>query len=178
MNTTATSDRDSGLIERIVLRSALSTARGVARIAPLRRALVSYLERRMRAQARKPASELRHPPAVEADKLAMKLAVLRIFETALSEDRLSDRALSGLARNLVRDVLMRRGDSGAKQRFRERFGSTPPDFLVISPGRACNLTCVGCYAASGPVKEKLPWATLERVVREAHDLWGMRFFVI
>src|SRR3990172_4706943 len=133
MTITKAPERSGGLIERVARRGLRWAARGIAKIGPLRRAVVSRAEERLRAESDKPAAELRHPPAVEADKLAMKLAVLRIFETALAEDRLSDAALRGFARNLVRDVLMKRGDSGAKQRFRERHGSTPPDFLVISP---------------------------------------------
>ena len=49
---------------------------------------------------------------------------------------------------------------------------------MISPGKACNLRCVGCYANSGAHRERLDWATFERLVREAHDTWGTRVFVI
>ena len=49
---------------------------------------------------------------------------------------------------------------------------------MISPGKACNLRCGGCYANSGAHREKLDWATFERTVREAHDTWGTRVFVI
>ena len=63
-------------------------------------------------------------------------------------------------------------------RFRARFGQTSAEFLVISPGKACNLRCRGCYANSGAHREKLDWGTFERTVRDAHDDWGVRVFVI
>jgi len=43
---------------------------------------------------------------------------------------------------------------------------------VISPGKACNLRCVGCYANSGAHRERLDWATFERTVREAYETWA------
>ena len=49
---------------------------------------------------------------------------------------------------------------------------------MISPGKACNLRCVGCYANSGAHRERLDWATFERTVREAYETWGTRAFVI
>jgi MoaA/NifB/PqqE/SkfB family radical SAM enzyme len=83
-----------------------------------------------------------------------------------------------MLRNLYGGVLVHRGGTSAKDRFRDRHGQTPGDFLVISPGKACNLRCEGCYANSGAHKEKLAWPVFERVVSEAHREWGTRFFVI
>ncbi len=121
---------------------------------------------------------MRNPPAVQADKLALALALLRVIERVLAERRVSDASWRGLLDRLVYDVLIRRGDEAQKKAFVARHGASPPAFLTLSPGKACNLRCVGCYANSGPTPEKLPWATFERIVREAHDLWAMRFFVI
>jgi MoaA/NifB/PqqE/SkfB family radical SAM enzyme len=47
---------------------------------------------------------------------------------------------------------------------------------VISPGHACNLACPGCYASSGESAAKLPWPVLNRVMREAKELWGVPLF--
>jgi MoaA/NifB/PqqE/SkfB family radical SAM enzyme len=134
------------------------------------------LERRVRNRPLPPRH--REPPAVTEDKKALELALLRLVERALAEDRLGPAALRGLGQNLLRGILMKGGYSGPKKRFRSNHGASPPDFLVLSPGKTCNLKCVGCYASSGPVREKLDWATLSRVVDEGHDLFGMRMFVI
>lgn len=122
--------------------------------------------------------DLRHPPGVEADRLAIKLAFLQLIERALTERRLSDASLQALVQVLAGSILTQRGDAAAKERFRREHGCGPPDFLVIAPGKACNLRCEGCYANSGAQREKLEFETLTRIIEDAKRLWGSRFFVI
>ena len=169
-------ERAEGIFNRAAYTALTWTARGVGRVPPLRHALVSAVERRLRRSAATP--DVRNPPAVSADKLAMGLALLRVADRALADDMLGSASFRGLLDRLVYDVLVRKGDHKAKQRFRAAHGCNPPSFLTISPGKTCNLHCVGCYANSGPTPEKLEWPTFDRVVSEARDLWGARFFVI
>jgi len=172
-------NRSSGALGDWTFEGLAWSARALGGIAPIRRALADRVEGRLRARADRPAAELRHPPAVEQDKAALSLALLRMAERALAEARLGRPALRALIKTLLTDVLVHRGDDSAKDRFRARHrGATPPDFLAISPGKACNLACVGCYANSGEHAEKLDWATVDRIVRDAHDDWGARFFVL
>ena len=66
-----------------------------------------------------------------------------------------------------------------KEAYKEKHGDYPPQFLVLSPGKGCNLHCTGCYASANSVDaEKLDFETSRRIVREAHDLFGSRFMVI
>lgn len=66
-----------------------------------------------------------------------------------------------------------------KEAYREKYGDYPPQFLVLSPGKGCNLHCTGCYASSRSAKaEKLDFETARRVVREAHDIFGSRFITV
>ncbi len=146
-------------------------------VPPLRRRAVAAAERRLAGSSPGRASA-RNSDAVEADKRALGRAIVSLTDRALAEHRLSPPAMRGLLRVLVHDILLRRGEHSAKEVFRARRGCNPPDFLVLSPGKACNLACEGCYAASGPAREKLDWDTLERVVSEAHDEWGTRFFAV
>ena len=60
--------------------------------------------------------------------------------------------------------------------FQEQYGCRPPWFMVLSPGHACNLACSGCYASSGAGAARLPWSTLDRVMCEAKELWGVPLF--
>jgi len=63
--------------------------------------------------------------------------------------------------------------------FIRTFGQEPPGFLTISPGKKCNLKCIGCYAASGgEFKEKLDFETVDKIVQEKTDLWGSFFTVV
>ncbi|MGD8898136.1 MAG: radical SAM protein, partial [Acidobacteriota bacterium] len=151
-------------------------ARTAGRIGPLRRALANHVERKIRARADEPVT--RHPAAVEQDKIAMGLALLSAAERSLATGSLGAPALRAMLRNLYGGVFVHRGGTSAKDRFRERHGQTPGDFLVISPGKACNLRCEGCYANSGAHKEKLARPVFERLVGEAHREWGTRVFVI
>ena len=151
-------------------------ARTLGRVGPVRRRLADHMERKIRARADHPSP--RHLPAIEQDKIALGLGLLRAAERGLASGSLGAPALRAMLRNLYGGVLVHRGGGTAKDRFRERHGQTPGDFLVISPGKACNLRCEGCYANSGAHREKLAWPVFERLVAEAHREWGTRFFVI
>jgi len=63
--------------------------------------------------------------------------------------------------------------------YKEKYGDYPPKFLVLSPGKGCNLHCTGCYAsADSAIAEKLDFETTRHIVQEAHDLLGSRFMTI
>jgi sulfatase maturation enzyme AslB (radical SAM superfamily) len=63
--------------------------------------------------------------------------------------------------------------------YKEKYGDYPPQFLVLSPGKRCNLRCVGCYASADPTNgEILDFETARRIIREAHDLLSNRFVTI
>ena len=70
-------------------------------------------------------------------------------------------------------------DQEALQNFIKEFGQEPPGFVTISPGKKCNLKCIGCYASSsGANAEKLDFATVDRIVKEKTKLWNSHFTVI
>jgi MoaA/NifB/PqqE/SkfB family radical SAM enzyme len=62
--------------------------------------------------------------------------------------------------------------------FRKQFGFTTPSFLVISPSKACNLRCMGCYADSDKDCLSLEWGLVHKIVEDARKLWGTQFIVI
>ena len=65
------------------------------------------------------------------------------------------------------------------EQFREEYGDYPPTFLVVSPTQACNLTCEGCYAASGTeAKPSIPYHIFDRIISEARDKLHNRFITI
>ncbi|MCK3683090.1 radical SAM/SPASM domain-containing protein [Maribellus sp. YY47] len=66
-----------------------------------------------------------------------------------------------------------------KCEYKEKYNEYPPKFLVLSPEKACNLECVGCYASCTPGKgTHLDFTLTQRIVREAHDILGSRFITI
>jgi MoaA/NifB/PqqE/SkfB family radical SAM enzyme len=69
--------------------------------------------------------------------------------------------------------------NSTKIAYKEKYGEYPPRFLVLSPEKACNLKCTGCYASCVPGKgSHLDFETSRRIVREAHDIFGSRFITI
>ncbi len=174
MTDTASAAAEARVFERVVESLVLGSAHALENVAPLRQLVFGALAERARSAPRDP----RDPAGVAADKLALKLALLGLAERTLADGRLSDGALRGLLKVLMTDVFLRRGDEGAKAGHRARFGLGPPDFLVISPARACNLRCVGCYANSGDNPERLEFELVDELVSQARRHWGTRFFVI
>lgn len=66
-----------------------------------------------------------------------------------------------------------------KYEYATKYGEYPPKFLVLSPEKACNLECVGCYASCGSRKSvHLDFDLSRRIIREAHDILGSRFITI
>lgn len=118
------------------------------------------------------------PPGVEDERTLMWIALLRTVERALAEKQLGPAALKGLLDILVQRIMLGRGDRLAAERFRAQYGTYPPALLTISPGKACNLHCPGCWADAGPASEKLDWEVVDRIISEAKALWGARFFVL
>lgn len=172
---------DSGKAPNGDLRWLAALAWGVeriGRITPIRRALLRLAERELRARCARPQASLRHVPAVTQDGLAMALAVLEATERAFAEHSLGASAIRGLVEVLVAGNLIGNGDDREKRRFRRAHGQSPPNFLTISPSRACNLRCSGCYAASGATPERLEWDVLDHIVSDAKRHWGSRMFVL
>ncbi|MEO0088448.1 MAG: radical SAM protein [candidate division WOR-3 bacterium] len=87
--------------------------------------------------------------------------------------------LSDTSRDIFVNALFYRDKwHNTSREWREKYGEGPPGFLVISPTKACNLRCYGCYANAAKETDKLPKEVFERIIREAMELWGVRFFVI
>ena len=88
------------------------------------------------------------------------------------------------ANTLIDTVLQAAISPGNKRRqikeaYQKRHGIEPPFLITISPTNRCNLYCKGCYASSKAAStETLDWQTLDKIIVEAHDEMGMRFFTI
>jgi len=99
------------------------------------------------------------------------------------ERALTNKNISPEVRKKILDIFIGRvfleNVAGQRDDFIKEFGQEPPGFITISPGKKCNLQCVGCYAGSGAKSaEKLPYSTVDRIVREKTELWNSFFTVI
>ena len=118
-------------------------------------------------------------PGVVDDQTAMSLAILHTVSRALTEQKLSEATFEKAARVLGKDLLVEKSVRLEKAKeFSEKYGFAQPSFLLISPSKACNLRCTGCYADSDDQVRTLDWDIVDRVVTEARELWGIQFIVI
>ncbi len=117
------------------------------------------------------------PPGINEDFAEFGQAIWHTADRILASD-LSRPVLQSAARNLVNRIMLKDGQQAAVSDFHARFGTNPPGFLTISPGKTCNLHCTGCYASAGETAEKLNWTTFDRIITEAETQWGMPFIVI
>jgi len=148
----------------------------LAHVGPMRHAAVWAGERYIRFASNGIGLDASRPPGVTADLTEFGRAILHTADRAFTK-RLSPNVLRRLLENFV-DGIMLGGNRSAIDRFFEQHGTYPPGFLTLSPGKSCNLRCIGCYANAGPTAEKLDWDTFDRIITEAKNLWGIRFLVI
>ena len=158
----------ASLLERVLLN------------ARLRRMVMRHFEERIVARRDGPW-EVKLPRQVRQDQADATLALLRSAERALERRLISRKVLRRLVTSFLTNTVMQQdeGQRNAAQRFAQRHGGDRmPSLMVISPTRSCNLRCSGCYSASGPTREHLPWDVFDRILTEAKTLWGLRFFTI
>ncbi|HHE47409.1 MAG TPA: radical SAM protein, partial [Candidatus Acetothermia bacterium] len=115
-----------------------------------------------------------NPPGVKRDEWLTLRGLMYSFDRVLRKGLVSEQAMRAFLR-FARARLMRHP---AREAFKKKYGDYPPGFLVISPTRACNLNCKGCYAGTEEHPRTLDFATFDRILNEAAKLWGMCFVVI
>jgi MoaA/NifB/PqqE/SkfB family radical SAM enzyme len=150
----------------------------LARLGLVRKALVKFWEGKLEKSSRALIERGANPPGVIKDRAAMGMAMMRSIERGLCKGQIGRVGLNRVLNTLIGDSLVNAGIPSAKERFRAEFGVRPPGFLLVSPTKACNLRCTGCYADSGGTAEKLEWPIISRMIRECRELWGVVFYVI
>ena len=121
-----------------------------------------------------------YAPGECEDRYAMSQAIIATVERILTSPYpIAPTFVKKLTDIMVMDIVIEHGDISKQQAFKEIHGRRPPGFLVVSPTKACNLKCKGCYASSsGASHEKLSWDVFDRILTEARDIFGIRFIVI
>jgi len=144
----------------------------------LRNTIIREAERFMKRSLKKTLADPNTFPGIAEDRTAMSLGIIGSMERALQPGRLSDSYLDGVLHLLVKTLFIDRGDMNQRKRFEAEFGQPSPSFILVSPTKACNLHCIGCYADSDQRNLKLEWDIVDRLVDDAKTLWGDRFIVI
>jgi sulfatase maturation enzyme AslB (radical SAM superfamily) len=124
-------------------------------------------------------SRINVPPGVVDDRSSMGIAIFNSVKRALNDYKLSDATLDKTINILLKDLFLQKDLRVQKSiEFRKIHGYNTPGFLVISPSKACNLRCVGCYADSDEKAQTLDWDIVNRIVNDAREIWGTQFIVI
>lgn len=158
-----------------MVKSLIGLIDTAVRNASARRFLLKNIEHRIYDDLIK-ANPDRRPVKVQQDKYYMGRALLFRIDRAISEGLLSPASIRGLLSVFLGNVFF--GGFYQRRQFIDTYGFKPPMFLTISPCKACNLRCIGCYASSGAHPQKLPYTMLNKVISNAKSLWGANFFVI
>ena len=109
---------------------------------------------------------------------SMALAIVQTFENSVKRGHLSP-AVARISGGLWGRLLLEWNDRRLAARdFRERTHRSPPLFMAISPGQACNLSCEGCYASSDSRDTKLEWSLVDRIISDATRLWNILLIVV
>ncbi len=149
----------------------------VGQAGPLRRRIVQAYDRRIRAQYARAMAGVRNPAMLQ-HRMDLALSILYTMDRAMEYGTLGAATMRGILSIIGREILFPQFDPAVRKAFQATYGTIPPGLLAISPLKACNLHCEGCFTDSGPAREKLEWATLSRLVREARQMWGAHFFVL
>jgi MoaA/NifB/PqqE/SkfB family radical SAM enzyme len=119
------------------------------------------------------------PIGVQKDRKSISLAIFQSVKTALNDYNLSDATLDKAMNLLVKDLILEKKMRLEKSvAYRKKYGFDTPGFLVISPSKACNLRCTGCYADSDEKVQTLDWDLVNQIVTDAREIWGTQFIVI
>ena len=159
------------VFQKGAFRSLIRTAFGNGVV---RRAAIPFIERKLwqRIVENNPVD---FPLQVRRDKYDIVVAMMHSIARGVSRGVISKEALNRLFETLLDSVFL------SKQRLNatERLGFKPPLFVLVSPGKKCNLHCTGCYACSDSQSAaKLDWDTFDRIITEKERLWGSYFTVI
>jgi MoaA/NifB/PqqE/SkfB family radical SAM enzyme len=114
------------------------------------------------------------PAQVQDDKHAMMMAMLHSTLRSVDRGIVSPHVMDRLSEVYVDNVLLI-----DRKKLEDSLGFAPPGFLVIAPGKLCNLHCTGCYACSDASSAaKLDFDTFDRILTEKEELWKSYFTVI
>ncbi len=114
------------------------------------------------------------PPEVARDEWLTVQALLYSFPRGLSRNLISDRAW----RKFLEFARHRLRPHPAREAFREKYGHYSPGLLTVSPTRACNLTCRGCYAGTEDRPGTRSFSVFDWLLGEMEEFWGASFVVI
>lgn len=155
-----------------------SITAGAVHYKPIRRTVVSFMDWRIDRELGGAHNNGRLPPGVAQDKAYILRALVHSADRILAHSNVSKDLVTKVLRTQVNRIMGLEPNPTFERFCREHGGYNPPGWVLVSPGKLCNLCCKGCYASSGNDGEKLDWEVFDRIITEARDLWGAGLIVI
>lgn len=180
----ASVERDPKTLAQRFVEGGVDVASSLAVRAILNKTLRSAIFRRAERRVIQRIDERinpRWPAQVRKDQADMVRAMFASADRALERNQVSRKVLKRMLKTLLANLALGLDEQAqrAVEQFAQRHDGQPaPLFLVISPTKACNLRCIGCYADSDDKKVQLEWDVVDRIITEAKQLWGIRFITI
>jgi MoaA/NifB/PqqE/SkfB family radical SAM enzyme len=104
---------------------------------------------------------------------------MKSFEEKYKSGTLAPSVSNWIINTLIGDVIINYGDRYPEVVKRRQAEEPLPTFITISPTQKCNLSCVGCYAAStNKTVATLEWDVVDKILTQKRELWGSHFTVI
>lgn len=180
MNKTVSTQKSDTNSMNLLLNSLINFGPKIAENAALRKMLLTTAEKWVVNDSKnRHKQDAATPPGVIDDQTAMTLAILHSVEKALAEQKLSPATFREASEVLGRDLLVEKKPRiDLSTSFRQQFGFNQPSFLTISPSKACNLRCTGCYADADASLPHLEWDLVDKIITDARALWGCQFIVV
>jgi len=139
----------------------------------IRKNIIKFVDKKIKVSLLKNKN---YPQRVQEDKYYMVKSFVVALDKALKQTK-ARAVRKALVNSMIQNILL--NSKSQIKKFKEEFGRTPPAFLLISPGKFCNLKCIGCYAnSSSASSEKLDWDVVDKIITEKINLWGSYFTVI
>ncbi|MCK4354558.1 MAG: hypothetical protein KAW83_04820, partial [Dehalococcoidia bacterium] len=107
----------------------------------IRERAIRYYERRTHSRLLKNHG---YPRQVQEDKFYMGRATISAMDKVFQGAKNAPQVRRALINSLILNIFLKR--KSTIKEFKQQFGFAPPGFLVIGPGKFCNLKCTGCYA--------------------------------
>lgn len=142
-----------------------------------RRALIGTADRVLHAFEHRHARSGAPDARIRRERTVVARSILHTLDRLLDRRQISPHVLRTITELWGRAWSLSARSRPSVRRFQRLHGCAPPWFLVLSPTNACNLSCPYCYAGADPAPRHLSWRVLDRIMREAKQLWGVPLFV-
>jgi MoaA/NifB/PqqE/SkfB family radical SAM enzyme len=124
-------------------------------------------------------NERNRPIGAQEEKYYIVRNLMKSFEKKLKTNALAPGVKNFVFNTLIGDVIINWRDRHPDAAERRKREDPLPLYVVISPTQKCNLSCIGCYAASSnKTFETLEWDIVDKLMQQKRELWGSYFTVI